>query len=103
MKRKQNHNSLNNASKEILVGDIMILLIKVNDNEVPPIEGVRNLLATDKDKQFLLWYAELPQDYPYAYYNEVEYLNNKLFAWCGSTMCEINLTTGEIITTSLVK
>jgi hypothetical protein len=86
--------------KSIPIGDIMVLLLKADDTLMPEQARIENLIALSSEQK-LLWKAELPEDQPY--YTEVKYINNKLFAWCGSMMYEIDRNTGKILSSELVK
>ena len=82
------------------VGNLIILLLYVDDTVLPPKDGIQNLVAINQFNN-VIWYAELPTDRPY--YNEIKYDDGKLLGWCGSMMYEINLDTGKITNSTLVK
>jgi len=88
--------------KKIVINQITIVLKLPPNNIIPPKKGIQNLTAYDKNQK-LIWNAELPFDYPHAYYNEVKYIDDKLYAWCGSMMYEIDLNDGKLLNSTFVK
>ncbi len=72
-----------------------VLLLRVNDTKIPPIKGLRNLLAVDWE-QNILWIANTPANEQYGYYQGLSYSGNILRGISGSTLCEINPLDGTI-------
>jgi hypothetical protein len=86
----------------IAVGDIQILLLKINEKKIPPKYGSLNLLAIDTLEN-IVWIAELPSSPPFGAYDYVALTNHELHAISGSWYCEIDLTNGGIISQELVR
>lgn len=89
--------------KQIVVGDLTILLLKVDWTKMPPENGRRNLIATNK-KGEIVWVAQLPNSYPiYGAFHHIELKDKLLEATCGSFLCEIVPETGKIISETFTK
>ncbi|MBS1686565.1 MAG: hypothetical protein JSS76_17640 [Bacteroidetes bacterium] len=70
---------------------------------IPP-EGVKNMLAVDEESDEILWIAEIPISHgKYGTFSHISFNNNKLTAWCGSILCEIDHNNGKILKEEFVK
>lgn len=103
---KLNDYKLINWTKKITrqkkVGDHKILLLSLDRNIGPPLEGRKNLLAIDKDDN-ILWIADLPTE-GYDSYYEMKYEDGVIKARSSNShIAEIDPETGKILKKYMVK
>lgn len=79
-----------------------ILLLDMNTVRLP-YESVANVVAIDHYNGEILWLIEKPQSH-HDIYEDIYFRNNKLYAFTsGSFLHEINLETGEVIESKMIK
>jgi hypothetical protein len=88
---------------EVSKNDLIVLLLKLDRTKMPPEVGRRNLIGVDKNGK-IIWIAPLPKSYSlYGSYREVNVKEDTIEAFCGSTLCEISLKTGKILSERFIK
>lgn len=89
-------------AKRIEYHNIIILLLKVDWNSVPPKEGRRNIIAIDKSEN-ILWIADLASNTPYSSYHDVNIIDGEIQGVCSSFLCKIDSKTGKILDEVFIK
>lgn len=91
------------VEKQIVIGEITILLLKIDWTKMPHESGRKNLIATNKNGE-IIWIAKIPKSYPmFGSYHYIEHKDKLLEAICGSTLCKISPETGTIISEIFIK
>jgi hypothetical protein len=90
-------------SKTINLGEINLLLLEIDNNKLPPSEGLCNLILVDSNEN-IIWIAKLPTKNSYDLYFDMDFKENKLLGWTSNSMiCEIDIKTGEILNNRIIK
>jgi hypothetical protein len=83
-------------------GDNEILLLEMFKGELLPKESVANVVAIDTNKN-LLWIIERPQT-KYDIYSNIYFKEENLFAFTdGGQLHKIDIDTGKVITSKMLK
>lgn len=88
--------------KELVFGGKTVVLLAVDVKDIQ--ENSRSNILLYNGKGNLLWVVELPEDYTlHIFYDDMEVVDQKLVAWCASTLCEIDLNSGKIINMQFIR
>jgi hypothetical protein len=87
----------NNVVEKLQLGEIEVLLLKVNLEELGFKGRLHNLVAIDKQEN-ILWIAEIPYAYSSDFvFTNIKYEKNELHAWRGSLFCNIDISNGKVL------
>jgi hypothetical protein len=93
----------NDISERLPIGEIEIIILKVNLNELGFKGRLHNLVAIDNHEN-ILWAANIPKAYSSEdVFTDVKYENNKLYAWRGNLYMEIDISNGKVINWSEIR